>query len=59
MLLDGGIRAKPKVLHACIGEAALSTDPTQGKTTRPPWALARPGGILAKYASDCFSVATY
>ena len=31
-LLDGGIRAMPKVLEAYMGEATLPNDPTQDKT---------------------------
>ena len=57
MLLDGGVRALPKVLEAYMGEAALPTEPTRGRTARPPRALAQRGGIVAKYASGCCSVA--
>ena len=32
-------------------------EPTQGRKARPPHALAQCGGIVAKYASGCCSVA--
>ena len=40
-----------------MGEAAWPAKPTQGQTALPPWALARCGGIVALYGSNCCSVA--
>ena len=57
MLLDGGVGVLPKVLEDCIGRVALPTDPTRGGMTQPPHALAQHGGIVAKYAAGCCSVA--
>ena len=57
MLLDGGVGALPKVLEAYMGEAALPIDPTQGRTAQPPRALAKRGGIVAKYALGYCNVA--
>ena len=57
MLLDSGVRALPKVLEACMGEATLPTDPTQNRMAQPQHALAQRRGIVAKYASGCCNVA--
>ena len=52
MLLEGGVGALSKVLEAYMGEAALPTDPTQGRTTRPSWALAQHGGHSCQVCFD-------
>ena len=47
MFLDGGVGALPKFLEAYMGEASWPTEPTQGRMTRPPRALAQRGGIVS------------
>ena len=46
----------PKVPKTYQGEAVLPPDPTCGRTTRPPWALACEGKV-AKYALNYYNVA--
>ena len=57
MLLDSGVGVMPKVIEVYIDKATLPTDPTRGRTDQPPRASAQCGGIVAKYAYGCCSVA--